>query len=87
MKKEITVRKIKAIDTAQFITDITSSALGQPDSFNEVEEIVSAYNTILQDTLNKHAPAVKKVITVHPEVLWYNAEIDQAKKRPGGSLS
>ena len=30
--------------------------------------------------MNKHAPAVKKVITVHPEALWYNVEIDQAKK-------
>ena len=36
MKTEITFRKIKAIGTAQFINDITLSALDQPDSFNEV---------------------------------------------------
>ena len=69
MKKAITFCKIKAIDIAQFITDITLLALGQPDLFNEVEEIVSAYNTILLDTLNKHAHSVKRVIAVHPEIV------------------
>ena len=80
VKKEITFRKIKAIDTAQFQNDITSSVLGQPDSFQDVDEIVSAYNNIMTDTLDNHAPAVKKTITVHPEAPWYNEEIDLAKK-------
>lgn len=80
MKKVITYRKIKTIDIKSFESDISASQLGNPSSFDSVEEAVSTYNKVLSQTLDKHAPAVTKTITVHPDTPWYNSEIDSAKK-------
>ena len=78
VKKEISYRKIKAIDIAQFKSDIELSSLSS--SFNDVDTAVTTYNTELAKILDKHAPIVRKTVTLHPEAPWFNDEIKNAKK-------
>ena len=44
-----------------------------------MEELVNAYNTSLQQILDKHAPKTNKTVIIRPNTRWYNAEIRQAK--------
>jgi hypothetical protein len=80
-RKEITFRKMKSIDVAQFKADIESSTLTNMDTYESTDRAVSEYNSELSKILNKHAPMIKKnPITLHPEALGYNEEVDLAKK-------
>jgi hypothetical protein len=80
LKKSISYRKVKAIDTEQFTTDINTSKLAHAEFFDNVDEAVSTYNDELSNFLNKHAPVITRTITLHPEAPWYNPVIDAAKK-------
>ena len=80
VKKEITYRKTKSINVDHFKSDIATSSLGQLDTYDNVNTIVSSYNTLLEELLDKHAPVITRIVTVHPQTLWYNHNIDEAKK-------
>jgi hypothetical protein len=80
VRKQISYRKIKAINTEAFVTDIRASPLSFTDSFESVHTAVDIYNTQLSNILDKHAPLVTKSITLHPEAPWFNEEIREAKK-------
>ena len=80
VRKEVTYRKIKAIEVESFKDDIMSSSLSHPESFTSTDEAVTTYNRVLTGLLDKHAPAVTKKVTIHPEAPWFNEEIDAAKK-------
>ena len=73
------IRKIKSIDIDEFKGDITRSGL--IDREGSLDELVGAYNSVLSDLLNKHAPLKKRVITVHPDTKWMNNEIKEAKSQ------
>ena len=79
VKKNITYRKIKSIDTDKFAADIKDSDL-YSSKFNHVNDYVSTYNSVLKLTLDKHAPSISKTVTVHPNAPWYDEDIDLAKK-------
>ena len=77
--KQVTFRKIKAIDLANFKKDIAESNLCQ-DPPVELKDLVSSYNTTCASILNKHAPELTKTIIERPRVLWFNEEIRSAKR-------
>ena len=77
--KEITYRSMKAIDIEAFSYDIEHSELLELDT-DDVDELADMYNTVLTETLDKHAPLKKKVVTIHPKAPWYNGDIDLARK-------
>ena len=45
-----------------------------------LNELIACYNQTLTSILDKHAPLMKKTITVRPRVPWFNATIKDAKK-------
>ena len=78
--KTVSYRKMKAIDLEQFSKDVTCSNLTNIDNFTCPDDVVNAYNSVLRELLNKHAPMKKKTITIHPKNPWYNADIASAKR-------
>ena len=55
------------------LSDLFTNTLG-------VNELIACYNQTLTSILDKHAPLMKKTITVRPRVPWFNATIKDAKK-------
>ena len=77
--KQVTLRKIKAIDLANFKNDIAESNLCQ-DPPVELKDLVSSYKATCASILNKHAPELTKTIIEQPRVPWFNEEIRSAKR-------
>ena len=76
--KEISFRKIRAIDIDSFKEDILASP--QLCSTNgTVENLVTAYNVGLISLIDKHAPIRTKIIIQRPSNPWYNDELHEAK--------
>ena len=78
-KKEIWYRKHKQIDKAELCKDIQNSALYNKPAEN-ISEAFRQYNETLEKIYEKHAPLKSKVVTIRPNVLWYNETIRQAKR-------
>ena len=70
---------MKAIDRELFRSDLRASRLCQ-DPPELIMDLVSCYNTTLSDLLDKNAPLLKKTITVHPRVPWFNVTVREAKQ-------
>ena len=79
VKKLVKYRKIKDIDVTTFIDDISNSALSKPDDFKDVATAVSAYDNVLSELLNKHAPMQEHVFTIRKDAPWFTSEIGDAK--------
>ena len=78
IRKNITVRKIKAINVTSLSTELS-------DSFNKselenVDTAVDTYNTILSEAIDKHAPKKSKSVMFHTNAPYYNDEIKAAKR-------
>ena len=73
-------RKIKTIDINAFKEDLQQSDLYREVS-RELVGLVSCYNSICSGLMDKHAPVVKKTITVRPRVPWFNDTIKAAKRK------
>jgi hypothetical protein len=46
---------------------------------DDLEPLMDQYNNVLRELLDKHAPELKKQITIRPTVPWYNDTIRDAK--------
>lgn len=79
-KKEINYRNLKSIDIECFSKDIQNSIMMNLET-DDVDELANAYNSVLSDLINKHAPLKTKVITVHPAAPWYSDEIAAARRQ------
>ena len=78
-RKEVSFRKIKAIDTTAFMEDLSASRLCL-DPPSEPDKLVDCYNTTLAELLDQYAPLKTKSVTVGPQVPWYSDEIREAKR-------
>ena len=79
-RKEITFRKIKAINSDQFKEDLTEAINSYDVSGGSVSEAVDKYNSTVQAILDKHAPLQTNVVTVRSQPIWYCEEIHKARK-------
>ena len=77
--KSIEFRKFKQIDIQEFKNDILHSKLSS-SSEKTVVSATQAYNKVLSELLDKHAPKKSKMITVRPDKPWHNNDIRDAKK-------
>lgn len=77
--KKLSYRKIKAIDTAVFKEDLLRSDLCG-DALWELDELVICYNDSCSTILDRHAPLIKKTVTVRPRVPWFNDNIKAVKR-------
>ena len=77
--KDITYRKIRAIDPLSFASDITNSdLLKKPE--HSLDELVCQYRHVLCELLDKHAPLKTRTLTVRPETPWMEESIFSARK-------
>ena len=78
--KTISYRKWKDINIDNFKTDLSQSDLivNPPD---QLESLISCYNSTLLALLDKHAPMKTKTIVVRPKVPWLNHRIRHAKRQ------
>ncbi len=74
------LRKLKGINIADFKKDISESVLcnATPQDLNTV---VSLYNSTLSDILDKHAPLQSRSMVERPHNPWFNDTIKEEKKK------
>ena len=71
---------MKIFDLESFQADLRELLSKFDTSEGSVSEVADKYNTILETTLEKHAPLTKKTVTVRPQPKWYNDDIHEARK-------
>ena len=77
--KDITYRKIRAIEPLSFASDIMNSdLLMNPE--HSLAELVCQYSQVLCELLDKHAPLKTRTLTVRPEAPWMEYSIFSARK-------
>ena len=75
----ITFRKFKAIDLEIFLNDIEASALVHSLP-SDVDDMVSCYNQVLKELLDKHGPSRTQAIAHRPLQPWMNDAILEARR-------
>ena len=81
--KDITYRKLRAIDLLSFASDIMNSdLLKKPEG--SLDELVSQYGHVLSELLDKHAPLKTRTLTVRPEAPWMEESIFPPGRRDAG---
>ena len=80
IKKSVTFRKIKDIDTVQFAKDVENHPLlNTEDQINDIDILVTNLESALRESLNSHAPERSKVITCRPKCPWYTDDLKHQK--------
>ena len=77
--KNITFRKIKTIDTAKFSEDLQNS-VSQHSTSQDVDVLVSSYNSTLSHLLDQHAPLKTSSLPVRDTQPWINDAVLEAKR-------
>ena len=83
--KWITYRRLKNINTEDFIEDVYSSGLVNTSvtlsCSNDFQELVERYDTTLKTILNKHAPLKTKYVSIRPRAPWLTHEVKELKQQ------
>ncbi|XP_064631649.1 uncharacterized protein LOC135489943 [Lineus longissimus] len=79
LQKTICYRTIKAIDADSFASDLTRRVKAL-DLASDLETLTVCYDKVLRNTLDQHAPAKSKRVTVRPNAPWFSDEIVQERK-------
>jgi hypothetical protein len=75
----ITFRRLKSIETEAFRADLLSLPLIN-DPADDVDSLLTQYNTGLVCELEKNAPLLKKLVTIRPDNPWETDEIRDARR-------
>ena len=76
--KTVSYRNIKSINIDSFRNDIQASS-SLNDSSGTLDEITTRYVSSLNNLVDKHAPLLKRTITVRPHTRWYNEHLRDVK--------
>ena len=79
-RKELTFRKLKNIDIAEFSADIASSMLCTSVHWDNIDALSDCFNMTLTDILDKHAPLKTRIMINRPRIPWFNDDIKQLKR-------
>jgi exonuclease III len=79
LKKQVTSRKIKAININSLVDDIEQSQIFNHD-ISCINEMADIYNSELSRIVDHHAPLITRNITIRPAAPWYNEEIRSEKR-------
>ena len=71
--KTIRYRKLHAIDTDTFISDLQDIDI--ISQMEDVNQMVDLYETTLNEALNKHAPTISKTIVIRLKKPWYSDSV------------
>ena len=77
--KTINYRNYKNIDIPAFKSDLKKLEL-QSTTLYDPDELAIAYNKVLSQILDKHAPLKRKSSVIRPLAPWYNDTIDVVRK-------
>ena len=80
-RKEITYRKIRAVNIEALEADIMSLALLSVYSDMDLLPLVDNFETTLTTLLYIHVPIKKRTITLRPYAPWYDSIDDEKRKR------
>ena len=80
-RPQIAVRSLKRLDASAFASDVSQALVACTSTAPDLEDKVSAYNTVLTNALNHHAPL--KTISIKGENTkpWYTDEIHMARQK------
>lgn len=79
--KEITYRKLKAIDTESLRNDIKFSTLLSDYTGLDLVPLIEKFQNMLTNFLGMHTPIKKRTIILRPHAPRYNDSIDVEKKK------
>ena len=79
--KELTFRKLKNIDIAEFSADIASSMLCASADCDNIDALSDCFNMTLTDILDKHVPLKTRIMINRPKIPWCNDDIKQLKRK------
>ena len=79
--KELTFRKLKNIDIAEFSADIASSMLCASVDCDNIDALSDCFNMTLTNILDKHAPLKTRIMINRPRTPWFNDGIKQLKRK------
>ena len=79
--KELTFRKLKNIDIAEFSADVASSMLCASVHWDNIDALSDCFNMTLTDILDKHAPLKTRIMINRPKIPWFNDDIKQLKRK------
>ena len=80
-RREITYRKLKAVDTESLQNDIKLSTLLSDYTGLDLVPLIENFENTLSNLLDTHAPIKKRTIILRPHAPWYNDSIDVEKKK------
>lgn len=76
---EVSFRRYRAVPVSDLVEDIESSSVLQ-SAHNTLDELVSTYDTGINNIMDNHAPLITKVITLRPNTPWYTEELRDKKR-------
>lgn len=78
-KKSVTSRKYKDIDITEFYNDLrTTAVITSPAS--TVSALITQYNSSLLNVLDRHAPEIRRTVTIRQNTKWFTEEVASMKR-------
>ena len=79
-RKEISYRKLHSVNMNSFNDDLKQSNLLTTNPL-DLMSLTERYENTLKETLEKHAPLRRRLITLRPSAPWYHEGIGDAKRK------
>ena len=79
-RKEISYRKLHSVNMDSFNDDLKQSNLLTTNTL-DLTSLTEQYENTLKETLEKHAPLRRRVITLRPSAPWYHEGIVAVKRK------
>ena len=79
VKKTVTLRDFRSLNHEQFESDL-SSELASLSSIDEVNHLVTQFDSTVRCVLDRHAPLRTKTRTIRPCFPWYNDQIAEERR-------
>ena len=78
-KKILKYCKLKTINEDNFANEISTKVKNDRKHQSTLSDDINTYNTILAETLDKHAPEIVREVTDRTKIPWYNDNIMEMK--------
>lgn len=79
MSKTVAIRKWKQIDLNKFQRDLISSELNDLGEVMDCDDLLTLYNRVLLELIDKHAPCKVRNCKIRQDTPWYNEDVMKAK--------
>ena len=79
-RKWVSFRNLKTIDQLSFEEDLLALPV-ITETADNLEDLLTQYHEGLSSVLDKHAPLIKRRITIRPENPWASSEIFEMRRR------